>query len=71
MERNRTILRGRYLLNNVIGEGLIGRVYKARDILDDKEVAIKMPKKVGESMDVEIYATTVINENIRLVKHFG
>lgn len=65
------LLRGRYLLSNVIGEGLIGMVYKAKDIVEGKDVAVKMPKKAGESMNVEICATTFINENIRLVKHFG
>lgn len=36
------IIAGKYQLNRCIGKGAFGLVYRARNILDNKEVAIKL-----------------------------
>ena len=42
--KNKTILNGRYSITQIIGRGAFGVVTKAFDILDKKDVAIKVMK---------------------------
>ena len=44
-------LDGRYEITELIGEGGMAEVYKAHDVLDNKEVAIKVLRKQFSSSE--------------------
>ena len=48
-------LEGRYEITELIGVGGMADVYKATDIIDNKEVAVKILKKEFRVMEEEIF----------------
>jgi CheY-like chemotaxis protein len=47
----RTVIADRYLLGAQVGHGGMGDVYRARDLLEDQEVAIKLVPAAGRSRE--------------------
>ena len=74
-----TTLDGRYELTKLLGEGGMGRVYLARQLLLERPVAVKIihrnrvndPSDLVRFKQTAVHASTVIDDHVAQVYDFG